>query len=192
MSFIVETNSTPRPLAPTGTQLARLIQIVDLGTHKEESVDQKTGAKSMKDRRKVRFVWELPNKKAIFRDGGKEEPFTLGGNYTLSLDKKANLSAIVEGIIGRPLGDSERKAFDISKLLGEGSLLTVLPHTKRDGNLTVKIGGTSPLMDGQEVPPTSNPTVLYQVRDGRNEVFNTFPEWLQEEITSSHEFQRAA
>lgn len=191
MSFIVESNNKPRPLPPFGTQLARLIQIVDLGTHKEEGQDQKTGAKVLRDRRKVRLVWELPTKKAVFRDGGEPEPFTVGRNLTLSLDKKASLSPVVEGIIGRPLTDPERKGFDISKLLGEACLLAVSPHTKQDGGASFKVGATSPLMDGQEVPPAHNPLVVYQTKDGASEVYQSFPDWLKQEIAESPEFKRA-
>ncbi len=190
MSFIVESKQSLRPIPPFGTQLARLIQIIDLGTHKEEGTDN-TGKKVMRDRRKVRFVWELPTKNAVFREGGAEEPFTPGRNFTLSLDKKSSLSPVVEGMIGRPLTDVERKSFDISKLLGEASLLAIAPHTKQDGGASYKVGATSPLMDGQEVPAAYNPTLLYQAKDGANETYSAFPDWLREEIGSSPEFKRA-
>lgn len=191
MSFIVESKQSARPLPPFGTQLARLIQIIDLGTHKTEATNDKTGAKEMRDRHTVRFVWELPNRKAVFRDGGPEEPFVVGRNLTLSLDKKATLSAVVEGIIGRSLTDSERKSFDISRLLGEACLLTIASHTKADGGASYKVGATAPPMEGVTVPNAANPLVLYKTSDGRNEVFNSFPDWLKEEINGCKEFASA-
>ena len=191
MSFIVESNNKPRPLPPFGTQLARLVQIIDLGTQKEEGTDQKTGVKVIRDRRKARLVWELPTKKAVFREGGEAEPFTVGRNFTLSLDKKASLSPAVEVIIGRPLSDAERKSFDISKLLGEASLLAIAPHQKQDGGASFKVGATSPLMDGQEVPPAYNKLVVYQAKEGANDTYQSFPDWLKQEIAESPEFKRA-
>lgn len=190
MSFVVEKTSKPRQLPPFGTHIARLYQIIDLGTHKEESTDQKTGAKSMRDRRKVRFVWELPLKTAVFRDGGEPEPFSVGRNFTLSLDKKSNLAPVIEGIIGRGLTDAERKSFDISKLVGEGCLLGISAHETQDGTESFKLGATSPLMEGQVLPPPFNKGSVYQVSDGPNAVFQTFPDWLKQEISTSHEALR--
>ena len=88
---------------------------------------------------------------------------------------------------GQKISDEEHVAF--TRYFGEPEIF----HQKIiKSQRTPEIFRVSNVDEDGKLMPTSNPTVLYQVRDGRNEVFNTFPEWLQEEITSSHEFQRAA
>jgi len=66
-------------IAPTGSHLARLYRIIDLGTQKSEYM----GKVNML--RKVKFFWELHGDDLKTDDG---KPLIQTRNYTLSLGRK--------------------------------------------------------------------------------------------------------
>ena len=180
-----------RPVLPAGLHLARLVGLTDLGTHTVEVKDDKTGQMKAKDLRKVRLAFETPNKRAVFKEDGQEEPFTVGMEATLSMHERASLRKLVENWQGRKFkNQTEADAFDLSSLLGQPCTITTTVNTSASsGKEYAKIGSVSPVMEGVNVPPQHNPSVLYQIQDGANAVFEKLPPFVKETILNSHEAQ---
>lgn len=106
----------PKP----GTQIARLIRIIDLGT---QSI---TFNGSPKELPKIKFIFELPLQRKSFKEGEAPEPFRVTKEYTKSLFEKSELYKDLTQWMARPLTEAEKKdGYDISKLLGKACNITV-------------------------------------------------------------------
>lgn len=173
-------SSKPRPKLPAGSHAARLYSIVDLGTQETNFQGE------AKVQRKLRLTWEVPEERAEF--DGQDKPLAIGKEFTFSLHEKATLRKAVEGMLGRTLTDADARKLDIETLLGSTCLLSVVLGKGQDGQEYPKISGFGPLMKGMVVKPAENKPVLYSVRDRENEVFATLPQFLQEKIRASREF----
>ena len=82
-----------RPLTPIGNHVARLCQVIDLGTQD----DEKYGAKP-----KVRFTWELSDEERDFGKG-EAEPFLISRVIVFAFSPKSNLKKMLEGMLGREI-----------------------------------------------------------------------------------------
>ena len=173
-----EGESKPKQQAPAGSHVARCISVIDLGTQ-----DTPFG-----ESHKVRITWELPEEKAVFKEENGEQPFVLSKDYTLSLYEKANLRHDLESWRGRAFTEQELRGFDISKLIGAPCLLSVIHKTSDKGKTFANISSVSALPKGMSCPPMINPAVEYAITDGRSEVYESFPEWLQKKIAGSREW----
>lgn len=184
--------TAPKPdtnyeLCPSGTHIARLYKIINLGTHDGEWQGQpKTTAL-------VRLYWELPNEiKEYEKDGQKvSAPFAISREFTFSMGEKANLRKIVEGMIGTTLGDDEAFAFDIEQLLGMPCLVTIVHEVgQSSGKKFAKLTTTAPMMRGMEAPAQVNESEVLDVNDLSEEAIGKLPDWLQDKMRDSHEYKR--
>lgn len=190
---VSEKSGTSRPLTPAGTHLARCYQLIDLGTQDEEYMGKP------KVQAKVRIGWELPNEQAVFVEEKGPQPFAIWKEYTASLGDKANLRHDLEAWRGRPFTEAELKGFDLKNIVGKACLVTVMHQRSRDGKKTYdKVANVSALPKDPAtqkpiaVPAAINAPVIYDIEDGRNNVFNDLPDWLQEKIAGSHEFREGS
>ncbi len=183
MPIIVnEGESKPKQLPPAGTHVARCFSIIDMGTQTSEYMGES------KDLHKVRVTWELPEEKAVFKEENGEQPFVLSKDYTLSLYEKANLRKDLESWRGKQFTEQELMGFDISRLIGVPCLLSVVHKTTDKGKTFANISSVSSLAKGMKCPEQINPSVEYSINDKDNDVFRSFPEWLQKKIEEAHEW----
>ena len=173
-----EGETKPRIQAPAGSHVARCISVIDLGTQETP----------FGEAHKVQITWELPEEKAVFREERGEEPFVLSKDYTLSLYEKANLRHDLESWRGRAFTEQELKGFDISKLIGAPCLLSVIHKTNTKGKTYANVSSVSALAKGMQCPPMINPAVEYSLSDGKNNIYEGLPEWLQKKIASAKEW----
>lgn len=169
-------------IAPEGAHIARLIQIIDIGTQK---IDWQGETKYQP---KIRFTFELCNEFSEF--DGVQKPLVVGGEYTMSLSDKARLKPIIEGMLGKKLTDNEKADFssdDFGKMLGKPCMVSIL-HTHKDDNVYANIASVTPVPRGFEAPSPFNPLVLYDVSEGQNEVFKNLPAFIRDKILASMEF----
>jgi len=182
-------------LCPAGSHVARCIQMVDLGTTKNNF-----GTMS----HKVRVTFELPNELEVFNEDKGEQPFTASNEFTLSMNSKAALRKFVQGWIARTLTEAQAESVDVAKFLSKPGMITIV-HNKSEsnGNTYANINSISPLPKGTTCPPKLNEIVafsLYEVIDGELvakkslteddlTIFNNFPEYLQNKIKDSEEFK---
>lgn len=182
--IIATSSSGPRKLPDTGTQVATIVQIVDIGTQTVVYQGEE------KKQRKVRFVWELPEQLSQ-DDEGRDRPALIAKEFTLSTHERATLSGVIEKLTGKALTPEERTGYDVSKHLGDSCLVTITHKPRRDGSGEyAAIDGVSKLMKGQKKPAKYMPQVAWSVSAGRDAVFAKFPEWLKEKIEASAEFSK--
>lgn len=178
---------TTYELCPSGTHIARLYKIINLGTHDGEWQGQpKTTAL-------IRLYWELPNEiKEYEKDGQKvTAPFAISRELTFSMGEKANLRKIVEGMIGTTLGEDEAFEFDIEKLLGMACLVTVVHKVaESSGKKFAMLSSTAPMMKGMEAPERVNKPEVLDVNTMTESDIANQPQWLQDKLRESHEYRR--
>lgn len=185
--FTAPKPETTYELCPSGTHVARLYKILNLGTHDTEWKGETRASM------KVRLYWELPNEmKEYEKDGQKvSAPFAISRELTLSMGEKAHLRHFVEGMIGTILQEDEAYTFDIEKLLGMACLLTVVHETgKSSGKKFAKVSATAPLMKGMEAPAQFNKSELIDTTTLSEEEIGKLPQWLMDQVRESHEYKR--
>lgn len=171
-------NHTP---APEGTHFARCVQMVDLGTQKN------TFDPSKPDRRMVRISFELPDE---LREDGK--PHLVSQKFALTMHEKSTLRKQLQSWRGKPFTEDEARRFDISVLLAKPCLLNVIHAAKEGGKVYANIASISPLVKGMPQVAQITPTLELSLtaEDFRQDVYDTLPDFLKEEIAASPEYQQ--
>ncbi len=168
------TVSTP---PPAGAHIARCVRVIDLGVQKDEG-----GKFGPKCNQKLLLTWELPNELHTFKEEEGPQPFHVTSEYTVFLSEKANLRKHLESWRGRPFTAAELEAFDVGKLLGAPCLLNVIHKTGSNGNTYGNVASLSPMPKGMQCPPAITEPVKYEIEQGRDAVFASLPEWIQNKI----------
>jgi hypothetical protein len=169
-------------IAPTGSHLARLYRIIDLGTQKSEYM----GKVNML--RKVKFFWELHGDD-LKTDEGK--PLIQTRNYTLSLGEKASLRKDLESWRGKSFTDDELRGFDLTNLLDKWCMITV-QHRESNGKTYADAVAVTPVpavVAKTGLPEGVNPTLLFDMQKFDQTVFDGLSDGLKNQIMQSSEFQ---
>lgn len=169
-------------LVPAGVYLARCYQMVDIGT--QTILSQKYGKQS---KRQVILYWELlqdDDGKDFFMEDGKRV-FSTSQLYTLSMNKKARLRADLDSWRGVPFTEEEADGFDITKLLDKFCKLQIV-HNK-SGDKTY--ANVSSIMSTKKTAPAVNPVVEFSVDEPDMKAFEGLPQWLQDKIKESAEWE---
>lgn len=174
-------NSNIKPLE-AGTYVARCYSMVHLGTNTEEILGKE------KTLNKVRLTWELPTELEVFSEDKGEQPRIISEEYTLSMHEKSTLRPMLEAWRGKAFTEKEAQAFDVCKLLGVPCMLTIVNKTSKKGNTFAKVQGVSKMMKGVECPEQINETFLLDYDNFDMEKANSLPDFIQEKIFSSVEF----
>jgi hypothetical protein len=172
-------------LPPAGTHVAILLSVIDLGTQEITFQGEK------KEARKVRFTWELPFEKDTFGDDPTERPYTASKEYTLSMHEKSTMRKDLEAWRGKPFTDQEILQFDEKKILGRPCTVTII-HTEKGEKKFANITAVANIPKGTQVPEVHGATFSYNTKDGNNTIYHSLPEWLQQKIAKSPEFQTFA
>lgn len=137
-----------------------------------------------KPQRKIYVRFEIPAERVEYEKDGKtmEGPLTIGSFYTASMNEKATLRKHLEGWRGKTFTDEEAAAFDVSKLLGQAAMLSVI-EKESNGKTYSNIAGMSRLPKGFTAPAAENP-LLYFDQDSGDAEYEALPKWLREKIDS--------
>ena len=168
--------SSSFPSVPVGVHKARCIKVIDLGTQKNEFEGNITW------KRQILVIWEVPE-----QTSETSEPLTISKFYTLSLHEKSNLGIDLTSWRGRPFSETEKKGFDISKLIGHTCLLNVI-----QGNKNNKIGSIMPLPKGDKIAEQYHTGVIFDLekyQKGQKEIFNQLSEGIRNIILRSKELE---
>ena len=171
-------NDTPSyPTVSVGVHKARCVRVIDLGTQQNDYQGQ------ISWKRQVMLIWEVPSE-----TDNKGEPLTISKFYTLSLNEKANLANDLVSWRGRPFTETEKKAFDISKLAGVPCTLNVIMNK----NDKPKVSTVMPIGKGDNIASQFHPSMIFSITDFQNkkvEVFNQLPEGIRNIILKSKELE---
>lgn len=172
---------------PAGTYIARCVSMVHIGTIMESYQGEN------KLQNKVRIQWELPTELKVFKEENGEQPYTLGKEFTLSLNEKATLRKFLESWRGKPFTDEEAKAFDITVLLDKPCMLNVIHKVSKTGGKTyAEIASVSPMMKGITCPERITELFQFSYDPFEQWRFDQLPEWLKEKVKTSIEFEALA
>lgn len=150
---------------PAGTNPARLVAMIDLGTHEDDYQGKKNQS------RKIFLVWELTGERM---SGYKDKNHVIGKQFTLSFGAKSSLRKMVEAWRGKPFADDEQ--FDLSKMLGQPCLVGVNHVPSKSGDkMYAKLENVTGIPKGLTVEPAKYPVTCWDLESG-----NPFPalDWL--------------
>ena len=171
-------NDTPSyPTVSVGVHKARCVRVIDLGTQQNDYQGQ------ISWKRQVMLIWEVPSE-----TDNKGEPLTISKFYTLSLNEKANLTNDLVSWRGRPFTETEKKAFDISKVAGKPCSINVILNQ----NGKPKVSTVMPIGKNDEIAQQFHPNMVFSITDFREkkmEVFNQLPEGIRNIILKSKELE---
>ena len=168
--------SSSFPSVSVGVHKSRCIKVIDLGTQKNDFEGNITW------KRQILVIWEVPE-----QTSETSEPLTISKFYTLSLHEKSNLGIDLTSWRGRPFSETEKKGFDISKLIGHTCLLNVI-----QGNKNNKIGSIMPLPKGDKIAEQYHTGVVFDLekyQKGQKEIFNQLSEGIRNIILRSKELE---
>lgn len=186
MSIIATDKGTTRQLIPAGNYLARCYQMIQIGTTTEVVMGKTVTAQ------KVRIGWELPEEKRIFDEAKGEQPLVISMDFTLSLNNKATLRKMLASWRGKDFTEEEAKAFDVTKLIGVPCMLNIIhkPGVADPTKMYEKISSISPLPKGVQCPAQINNSFVLSYDEWSDQKFQSLPEFIQEKMKSSAEFQK--
>ena len=144
---------------PAGNYPATIVGLFDIGHQPETRKDQKTGAVSEVEVRKLVLVYEL-SKKAP--DG---RPFVMGDRVTWSMRDNSNFFKLVTNVLGERFNPGQK--FTPTRLLGKAVMVNVTNTEKDDkGKFFANVGNVSSFPEGFPEPTPAHASILWSVLDG--------------------------
>lgn len=164
------------PVEP-GVYMAICTGIIDLGEQYSEKF--KTYAN------KILFVWELVGE--TVEVDGEQKPRQLSKEFSISSSKKSNLRGFISSWNGKTYSDDEFADLEIFDQIGKAcQLQVVLNETGEYAN----VDNLMQIPKGFPIPKSESTPILWDMDKWNEEVFATIPEWIQEKIKASTQFQK--
>lgn len=160
--------------APAGSHVAVCNLVVDVGI-------QPGRGQFPNPKHQIYVRFEIPEERVEYEKDGKtvEGPITLGQFFTASMNEKANLRKQLEGWRGAKFTDEQAADFDVSKILGQACMLSVV-ESEAGGKTYSNIASISKLPKNFPVPAAENPLLFYDPEHTKD--FDKLPEWLRKKI----------
>lgn len=169
-----------KELVPTGSHVARLYSIVQIGTVPDDF--RESGFRHV-----LRMTWELPEEMRDFN--GEMKPMVIGGKYTVSLHEKSGLRPVVEGMLGK-LTEEDLEHFSFESLVGTPCMVSVVHKVSKTGRDYAAVSSVSQVPKKLEVPKQINPSVYLDYREGWNqETYNNLPQFIKDDMAESKEMR---
>lgn len=169
-----------KPKAPpveSGVYIAVCIGVIDLGEQYSEKFKNYAN--------KVKFIWELIGE--TIEVDGEQKPRQLSKEFAFSASKKGSLRAFLSSWNGREYGDEEFGEVDVFDQIGKPcQLQVVLNETKEYAN----VANLMPLPRGVAVPVTDTKPIRWDMEQWDDALFAELPEWVQEQIKKSTQYQK--
>ena len=164
------------PVEP-GVYMAVCVGFIDLG----EQYSEKFKSYSSKGM----YVWELPGETVEI--DGEQKPRQLSKEFTISGSNKSHLRKFIESWNGKSYGDEEFMDFDLFDQVGKPCQLNVvLNETKEYAN----VDNLMPIPRGFPAPTTDTEQIRWDMDKWDDAVFEKLPEWIQDKIKKSTQYQK--
>ncbi len=174
------------PPMEAGTYPAVCVGIVDLGEQYSETF------KKYSD--KLLIIWEIPSQ--TIEIDGEDKPRWLSKDFSASLHEKSGLHKMLVSWRGKAFTDKELTEdengfvqFSVLDMLGTGCFLQVIVEEKESGSYN-RITSVISLPAGMPTPTTETPLIAFDIDNWDDEVFKSLPEWIQERIKKSTQYQK--
>lgn len=164
------------PVEP-GVYMAVCIGFIDLGEQYSEMFKNYSN--------KGMYVWELPGE--TIEVDGETKPRQLSKEFTISASSKSNLRKFIESWNGKSYSDDDFLDFDLFDQIGKPCQLNVvLNETKEYAN----VDNIMPIPRGFPAPTTDTTQVRWDMERWDDTVFAALPEWIQDKIKKSTQYQK--
>ena len=164
------------PLSP-GVYLAICIGVIDLGEQYSEKFKNYS--------KKVQIVWEIPSE--TIEVDGNLEPRHLSKDFTFSSSAKGNLRAFISSWNSKQYSDDEFPELDLFGQIGKPCQLNVVLNSTGEYS---NIDNIMPLPKGFPAPTSNTAPIMWDIDEWNDELFASLPEWVQEKIKKSTEYQK--
>jgi len=174
-----------RFLAPAGTHIAKCYKMIHVG-----QLDYLYQGEPKK-KNSLWVYFELPNEMQTFSPEKGQEPYSVNIEYNLTYYEAAKLFKHVNAWRGKTLTPQELDDFEVSSLIGESCMLTVVHNVAASGKTYANINAVTGLPKGMEAPKQFNESFLWDYNENFSlSEFEKFPEFMQEKIKSTPEWRR--
>ena len=169
-----------KPKAPPvepGVYMAVCIGFIDLGEQYSEKFKNYTN--------KGMYIWELVGE--TIEVDGEQKPRQLSKEFTISGSKKGNLRGFIESWNSKSYSAEEFMEFDLFDQIGKSCQINVV--LSESGEYS-NVDNLMPLPKGFPQPTTETQTVRWDMEAWDDAVFSALPEWIQEKIKKSSQYQK--
>lgn len=184
MSLIAKKKKSSIPPLEAGSYFATTIGIIDIGEQFVKYEKEKQG----KYVDKILAVFEIAGE--CVEADGELKPRWLSKEFTNYINKRSALYGSIPAWLGRELTEQELEdGFDVSQLLGKACTVEVRLSADGEYNNIKSIGG---IPKGVPVPEAQSETMLFDIDEPDTEVLEKLPEWIQNKIKKSTQWQQNA
>ena len=178
MALKVKDRAKPKlPPVEPGVYLAVCVGVIDLGEQYSE--------KFKNYRNEVQFVWELAGE--TVEVDGEQKPRQLSRTFSVAASKKSNLRGFLGGWNGVQYSDEQFQDLDLFGQAGRPCQLNVVLN---DTGEYANVDSVIPLPKGMPAPQAVSPTILWNMDEWSDEKFSALPDWVQEKIRKSTQYQK--
>ena len=158
MSLIAKDNQKTFLPLEAGTHAGRICGVTHIGT----ITDNIKGQEVVRNR--MYFTFEVPG--SLKEDG---KPFTIGQEFTLSMNSRGNLLPFLESMLGKKFSAEESKEYDVQSLIGQTALVNVVHSAPTaEGVVYANIKSVSPLPKEMKCAKAVLETFLFDYDDNFN------------------------
>lgn len=169
-----------KPKVPTvepGVYIAVCVGVIDLGEQYSEKYKNYSN--------KVQFVWELPYE--TIEVEGKQEPKQLSREFAVATKESSNLRSFITSWNSTKYKDEEFLDLDLFDQVGKPCQLNVVLN---DSGEYANVDTIMPLPKGFPAPESNTKPIMWDMDKWDDEVFKSLPEWIQEKIKKSTQYQK--
>lgn len=163
-------------LISDGTFVATCYRVIDLGTQKNEYQGK------INFHHQIIIGWELTDEK--MKDG---QPFAVQKFYNVSSNEKASLRIDLESWRSQPFTKEEFGKFNIANLIGKSCLMGIV-HENKNGKVKPIISSILRLPKSMIASNLINPTVLFDLSDFKQDVYDSLSDFCKGKISISPEY----
>lgn len=178
MALKVKDRAKPKiPPVEPGVYIAICVGVLDLGEQYSE--------KFKNYRNEVQFVWELYGE--TVEVDGEQKPRQLSRTFSVAASKKSNLRGFISGWNGVQYSDDQFADLDLFTQVGKACQLNVVLN---DTGEYANVDSAIPLPKGMPAPVTDTAPILWNMDEWDDKAFEALPDWVQEKIKKSTQYQQ--
>ncbi len=178
MGLKIKDRAKPKlPPVEPGVYIGICVGVIDLGEQYSE--------KFKNYRNEVQFVWELVGE--TVEVDGEQKPRQLSRTFSVATGKKSNLRSFISGWNGVQYSDEQFQDMDLFDQAGKACQLNVVLN---DTGEYANVDSVIPLPKGMPAPSTQTPVILWNMDEWEDKKFQDMPEWIQEKIKKSTQYQK--
>ena len=169
-----------KPKAPPvepGVYMAVCIGFIDLGEQYSEMFKSHSN--------KGMYIWELPGE--TIEIDGEQKPRQLSKEFTISSSSKGNLRKFIESWNSKSYSDDEFLDFDLFDQIGKPCQINVVLNESKEYS---NVDNIMPIPKGFPAPTTDTKQIRWDMEQWDDEVFKELPEWIQDKIKKSTQYQK--